>query len=71
MRPADTTRVVHTMAIEPVPSDEEAAAIAVAITTAWTSTPVASTWVGDDARDRWRFSGRWWSKPVPSRRSRP
>jgi hypothetical protein len=20
---------------------------------------------------RWRFSGRWWSRPVPVRRSRP
>jgi hypothetical protein len=20
---------------------------------------------------RWRFSGRWWTKPVPSRRDRP
>ncbi len=20
---------------------------------------------------RWRFSGRWWSKPVPIRRNRP
>jgi hypothetical protein len=20
---------------------------------------------------RWRFSGRWWTKPVPERRSRP
>jgi len=29
---------------------------------------------GDDVArvtPRWRFSGRWWTKPVPTRRDRP
>jgi len=55
--------------ISPEPTDEEAAAIVAAI-------EVGLPRAGDagDARppvSRWRFSGRWWSRPVPSRRARP
>lgn len=53
--------------ISPAPSDEEAAAIVAAIEVAWPrpgDSPV-------DVVNRWRFSGRWWSKPVPLRRNRP
>jgi hypothetical protein len=25
----------------------------------------------DPVHEQWRFSGRWWSKPVPLRRDRP
>lgn len=59
------------MTITPVPTDEEAAAIAAAIEIAWPRASLPSTWVVDDETNRWRFSGRWWSKPVPSRRDRP
>ncbi|MEZ5382597.1 MAG: hypothetical protein R2754_12505 [Microthrixaceae bacterium] len=53
--------------IDPPPSDEEAAAIVAAIGAAWPR-PAA------EARrpaPRWRFSGRWWTKPEPLRRRRP
>ncbi|CAN5781107.1 hypothetical protein BH24ACT3_BH24ACT3_07010 [soil metagenome] len=51
----------------PEASDEEAAAIVAALSTVWPrpggDAPVAA--------NRWRFSGRWWTKPIPSRRDRP
>ena len=54
--------------ITPVPTDEEAAAIVAAIEVL---TPQVSGGgeAGDDSR--WRWSGRWWSKPIPLRRERP
>jgi hypothetical protein len=52
----------------PAPSDEEMAAIAAAVELAW---PRPQSAVIADPPMRWRFSGRWWSKPVPSRRDRP
>jgi len=48
-------------------SDEEVAAIVAAVEVTWPR-PAASA---ADATSRWRFSGRWWSKPVPLRRNRP
>lgn len=51
------------------PSPEEMAAIVAAIEMAWPRPVVAAT---DEAEaPRWRFSGRWWARPVPSRRQRP
>ena len=54
--------------ITPAPTDEEVAAIAAAIEVAWPR-PVAAD--VDIEPSRWRFSGRWWSKPLPTRRDRP
>jgi hypothetical protein len=50
-----------------VPSDAELAAIVAAIEVTWPH-PVA---VPTAELPRWRFSGRWWTKPVPLRRVRP
>lgn len=55
------------MRITPDPTPEEAAAIVAAVQVAWPqgeAPPVAQT-------PRWRFSGRWWSQPIPLRRNRP
>jgi hypothetical protein len=49
-------------------SPEEVAAIVAAIEVAWPRPAAAPP---PDRAPRWRFSGRWWSKPVPLRRSRP
>jgi hypothetical protein len=49
------------------PSDEEVAAIVAAVEVTWPQ-PVSAP---DEHLSRWRFSGRWWSKPVPLRRNRP
>jgi hypothetical protein len=56
-------------AISPEPTDEEAAAIVAAMQSLMSGG-------GEDGPSRelvsrWRFSGRWWSRPVPSRRVRP
>lgn len=51
------------------PSDEEVAAIIAAVEVA---TPRAGGPVGtDNLPPRWRWSGRWWSRPIPTRRVRP
>ena len=57
------------MDIRPMPSDEEAAAIAAAIEVSWPRTVVGAA--AGDAPPRWRFAGRWWSRPIPIRRDRP
>lgn len=54
--------------ITPEPTIEEAAAIAAAIEV---TRPVAVLAPVAAPEPRWRFSGRWWSRPVPTRRSRP
>ena len=50
------------------PSEEELAAIVAAIEVVWPRPAMPAAPAG---LPRWRFSGRWWSKPVPLRRSRP
>lgn len=50
------------------PTDEELAAIVAAVEVAW---PRAAVPAPSVHAPRWRFSGRWWTKPVPLRRSRP
>lgn len=50
------------------PTDEEVAAIAAAVEVTW---PRAVALPDTEPAQRWRFSGRWWSKPVPLRRVRP
>jgi hypothetical protein len=57
------------VAVKPVPTDEEMAAIVAAVEVLWPRPAGAS--VAIDPAPRWRFSGRWWTKPVPSRRDRP
>ena len=52
----------------PEPTDEEAAAIAVAVTLV---TAAQQAEPEQDVVPRWRFSGRWWSAPINSRRARP
>ena len=59
------------MAVSPAPTDVEAVAIAAAMEALWPK-PVMEVADVDDARSRaWRFSGRWWNKPVAARRVRP
>jgi hypothetical protein len=50
------------------PTGEEMAAVLAAIEVAW---PRATVAAAPPAPPRWRFAGRWWSKPVPARRERP
>jgi hypothetical protein len=55
--------------VRPTPSDDEMAAIMAAIDVSWPR-PVAPA-LDEDEPSRWRFSGRWWSRPLPTRRDRP
>jgi hypothetical protein len=56
------------MDVTPTPTDEEAAAIAaaLAVTLAGGAVPPERP-----ETPRWRFAGRWWTKPIPVRRDRP
>lgn len=56
--------------ISPVPTEEEAAAIAAAVTLMWPQ-PVAATTNTNDNSVSWRFSGRWWATHQVTRRGRP
>jgi hypothetical protein len=56
--------------ITPIPTEEEAAAIAAAVTMMWPQPMVAST-TDASAVSAWRFSGRWWVTDAVSRRARP
>jgi hypothetical protein len=58
-------------AISPAPTDEEAAAIAAAVTMMWPQPVVLSASDNKTANVSWRFSGRWWASNHISRRSRP
>jgi hypothetical protein len=57
--------------ITPTPTDDEVVAILAAHEALWPRPVVAGA--GDGPREdlRWRFSGRWWSKPAALRRDRP
>lgn len=60
---------VHLSSISPAPTDEEAAAIAAAIELAWPRPVIIA---GNTRKiPAWRFSGRWWARPVSARRDRP
>lgn len=56
------------VSITPDPSDEEVAAVLAAVEVAW---PRAGSAAEPADAPRWRWSGRWWSKPIPARRARP
>ena len=51
-------------------SPEEVAAIVAAIEVVWPRAVVADVQPPDDP-PAWRFSARWWMKPVPLARQRP
>ncbi len=52
------------------PTPEEVAAIMAAIELSWPRTVVVES-MEPEAPPAWRFSGRWWARPVTARRDRP
>ena len=52
------------------PTPEELAAILAAVEMTWPR-PVLVTDTEPTGPPAWRFSGRWWRRPVASRRERP
>jgi hypothetical protein len=59
---------VNTEVVRPEPTEEEAVAIAAALQVVLA--PASAPGVRAE-ESRWRWSGRWWSRPVPARRDRP
>jgi hypothetical protein len=58
-----------TLLARPEPDPAVLAAITAAAQSVWPQP--APTDEQDPAHQTWRFSGRWWNKPVPLRRDRP
>ena len=56
-------------AVRPAPTDEEAAAIVAAVELLWPRAPADD--VAGRRQSAWKFSGRWWTQPIPLRRARP
>ncbi|MET0145418.1 MAG: hypothetical protein ABW328_11640 [Ilumatobacteraceae bacterium] len=56
--------------ITPLPTDEEVAAISAAVDALWPRAGAAGS-ARVPRPPVWRFSGRWWSQPIPLRRARP
>ena len=64
------TPIVAAMSESNSPTDDEVVAIMAGVEALWPEPTV----VADAAPARstaWRFSGRWWAKPVSARRDRP
>jgi hypothetical protein len=57
--------------ITPAPTDEEAVAIVAAAEALWPKPVVIAEYETPLRNPSWRFSGRWWARPIASRRERP
>ena len=64
------TTAVAVSDISPAPTDAEVVAIMAGVEALWPK-PVAMADTRRPRRATWRFSGRWWARPVPARRDRP
>ncbi len=53
------------------PTAEETAAILAAVEALWPRPVVLVGAEGGTRPNAWRFSGRWWARPVAARRERP
>lgn len=53
-----------------VPSEEEMVAVIAAVEATWPRAVVVAE-APAPRNTSWRFSGRWWSRPLPTRRDRP
>jgi hypothetical protein len=56
--------------VSPTPTDEEVVAIMAGVEALWPR-PAGVVDITPERSTAWRFSGRWWSRPVPARRDRP
>ena len=56
--------------VSPAPTDDEVVAIMAGVEALWPK-PVVVVDTAPPRSTAWRFSGRWWSRPVPARRDRP
>ena len=56
--------------VAPAPTDAEVVAIMAGVEALWPK-PLGIADTAPRRRSTWRFSGRWWARPVPARRDRP
>ena len=56
--------------VSPMPTDDEVVAIIAGAEALWPK-PMAVVDTPPPRHTTWRFSARWWSRPVPARRDRP
>jgi hypothetical protein len=59
------------LGISPDPTPEEVAAITAAVEASWPRQVVVLPEPVKVRDTSWRFSSRWWARPVPQRRPRP
>ncbi len=59
------------LAVSPAPTEEEAVAILAAHEALWPKPVVLAERPAPRRSRSWRFSGRWWNRPVPLGRDRP
>lgn len=64
------TSTVSVSNIAPMATDDEVVAIMAGVEALWPK-PLAAVDTAPRRHTSWRFSGRWWSRPVPARRDRP
>ena len=64
-------RLASVAAEESGPDPATMAAIVAAVELAWPRAVVVAAGAEGADPPRWRFSGRWWSRPVAARRNRP
>jgi hypothetical protein len=58
--------------ITPAPTAEEAAAVVAAVEALWPRPVILDDSLAGERRvPTWRFSGRWWARPIAARRDRP
>ena len=70
MSDSGPTSTVGVSEISPTPTDAEVVAIMAGVEALWPK-PLVVADTAPPRRTSWRFSGRWWARPVPARRDRP
>lgn len=70
MSDSSPTSSVGVSDISPTPTETEVVAIMAGVEALWPK-PVVVAHTAPHRRATWRFSGRWWARPVPARRDRP
>ena len=70
MSEQSTVSNLSVSSVSPSPTDDEVVAIMAGVEALWPK-PMVVTDAAPTRSTAWRFSGRWWSRPIPSRRGRP
>ena len=66
----DTAAPISISQVSSTPTDDDVVAIMAAVEALWPK-PAIVVDARPPRKTAWRFSGRWWSRPVPARRDRP